>query len=138
LPPGSAGGTYQRFMKNSFCRLFLLILLSGCHSVSNNILDKFKVVNASLEKSNKVILNQNTYVQYYFEIELKGDKNKEWARKADTLHAATKRAVELLDKIKGTLTEKDSAGDKTNIATDLLVHTPLGDSLTEVVREVPD
>src|ERR1700728_445373 len=116
-------------MKNPFYLYLLMILLSGCHSISNNILDSFKIVNASLEKSTAVILAQNNYEQYYFDIKMKGDKNKEWTRKADTLYAATKKAVDLLGKIKETLLEKDSVGDKTGISADLLVRTRLGDSL---------
>lgn len=114
-----------------------MILLFGCHSASDNVLDSFKKVNASLEKSNKII-DENAYDQYYFDIQLKGDKNKEWASKADTLYAATKKAVDLIDKINETLKENDSAGSNMNISAALLVHTPLGDSLAKVVREVPD
>jgi hypothetical protein len=125
-------------MKNPYYKSLLLICLSSCHFVSDKISDSFKTVNASLEKSNKVISTQNAYEQYYFEIELKGDKNKELVRRADTLYSATKKAIDLIDKIKKNLTEKDSAGNNTNVAANLLVHTSLGDSLDKVVRKVPD
>ena len=124
-------------MKNSYYLSIFLIFLSGCHSVSNNILDSFKTVNASLTKSNEVIANQNTCDLAYFEIKQKGDKNKALERNADTLYGAYKRAIDLLEKIKETLTEQDSVGDKTNSSADLLVHTPLGDSLGKAVLEVP-
>lgn len=119
---------FRRFMKNPYYKSLLLICLSSCHLISDKISDSFKTVNASLEKSNKVISTQNAYEQYYFEIELKGDKNKELVRRADTLYSATKKAIDLIDKIKEILTEKDSAGDNTSVSTNLLVHTSLGDN----------
>lgn len=125
-------------MKNPYYISLFLICFSSCHFVSDKILDSFKTVNASLEKSNKVISNQNNYEQYYFEIKLKSDENNESVRRADTLYTVTKNAINLIDKIKKILSEKDSAGGNADISANLLVHTPLGDSLAKVVRQVPD
>ena len=125
-------------MKTLYYTSLLLICFSSCHFVSDKILDSFKTVNASLEKSNKVLLNQNALGQYYFEIKLKGDENKESVRRADTLYTATRNAIDLIDKIKEILSEKDSAGGNANISANLLVHTPLGDSLAKVARQVAD
>lgn len=125
-------------MKNSYFKSLFLICLSSCHFVSDKISDSFKTVNASLERSTKVISNQNNYERYYFEIALKGDKNNDTVRRADTLYAATKSAIGLIDKIKIVLHAKDSAGGNTNISANLLVHTPLGDSLATIVGKVPD
>ena len=121
-------------MRNPFYLLLFLIVSSGCHAVSQNILDSFNKVNTSLERSNKEILRKNAFEMYYIDIGQKGDPNQEWVRRADTLYQATGETVDLIDRIIAILRDKDSVGENTGIGAALLVHTPIGDSLSVMIR----
>jgi hypothetical protein len=119
-------------VKVGFCSL----LFCACKSPSERFLDAFKTVNASLERSNKAIMEKNDLTVVYFSIVDKAEKNKDLAQKADSLYLTTQQTLALIGRTEATLEQMDSAGGNTEIAEKLLSHTPLGDSIRTAVLNV--
>jgi hypothetical protein len=121
---------------------FLLLSLCACKSPSQQILDEFNKVNASLDSSNKAIdarmreISNDDYKYYYTLVKKKAGKNPVLARQADSLLAAIDEAVTRIRATSDVLRDKDPTGDNTTISQRLLVHTPLGDSLRISVEQM--
>ena len=125
-------------MKKLVPSLLSLFLFGSCHSISDNILHSFQTVDSSLERSNKQVFKDNMYTYYYLEIKQKGNKNPGWVRHADSIYLTNHNTVALLERIKQILQEKDSIGEDSQIPAQLLIRTPLADSLKTSLISVAD
>ena len=124
-------------MKNPGFHLLCLSLLLGCHSKSDQIMDAFKKVDASINRSKDSLLMDNTAcAYYYFRIQQAAAQNKALSSNADTLYTSIKTATTLIDEIHNRLQAQDSAGENTHVATAFLLHTPTGDRLERSIMDV--
>jgi len=129
-------------MKKHLLAILLLFLFASCHmnagKVSDDILDSFKKVNASITEANNKLSTRSSFASYYKDIQSKSDNNKTLATKAQNLYTTIQQADSLLAAIKQTLLQKDPSGDNTGIAEQLLVHTSMGEDLKAASLNVSD
>ncbi|MBN9382332.1 MAG: hypothetical protein J0H74_16305 [Chitinophagaceae bacterium] len=113
-----------------------ILLFAACESPSSQIKKSFQTVNASLEKSNQVVLAKGQYALAYNNIQLHRDKNPQLAAKADSLYAMAEEARLYVDQLKQRLLAVDSVGETIGPAEKLLVHTPAGDSILTYLQKI--
>jgi len=121
-------------MKAIFCLLFLILFWS-CESPSDKIAKAFKTVNASLEKSNRLVASENDLGASYLKIQEKATSHPDWAQKADSLYQSIKSLNELLSRASKRIRDKDPEGADTEIGSKLLTRTLLGDSIMSSVSD---
>jgi hypothetical protein len=114
--------------------IFLAVCIS-CKSPSDKILEEFKKVNESLDKSNDV-LKKNSYEFKYRLIQLEGAKHPELVKHAGNLFSAADTAIHYLEKLQETLNLADSSGTELDVADNLIVRSPKGDTLGILLQQV--
>jgi hypothetical protein len=117
--------------------MVLSVLLIHCKSPSDKILDEFKKVNASLEKSGNSFTDANSIEYLYSSIRLNQQKNAPLAEKAAKLYSITKDAHAYLERLKEHM-EKDSSGVNTSFVASLMIGTPAADTLSQKLSAVYD
>jgi len=116
--------------------IFLLLGFFGCQSPSDQIAKAFETVNTSLERSNRVLLLEDSCQLYHLSILKKAEKNESEARKADSIYQSVQNFNSLITRAEALLKEKDPTGKQTSIASSLLVRTALGDSIRAAVADL--
>ena len=106
----------------------IICLLASCKSPSEKVMDSFKELNESLEKTNK------TADSLTREIKLVGfDK-----AVADSLERLFYNASVYIERLKNELDSTDSNGENLDVAEDILIKTQKGDSLYYYVINIYD
>jgi hypothetical protein len=114
---------------------FIFLICISCKSPSDKILEDFKKVNESLEKNND-LLKKNSYEFKYRLIQLEGAKHPELVKYAGNLFNATDTAIHYLEKLQEMLNLADSSGTDLDVAGNLLVRSPNGDTLGILLQQV--
>ena len=106
----------------------IICLLVSCKSPSEKVMDSFKEVNESLEKTNKTVdsLTQNMKLVGF-------DK-----AVADSLERLFNNASVYIKRLKNELDSTDSNGENLDVAEDILIKSQKGDSLYYYVMNIYD
>ena len=116
----------------NFFKYFILsvsfLIMAGCWSPSGDVVDNFKKIDESLEKSNDSIskLAQN--------IKFPGADEKI----SDSLSVVLNDAYSYFKNLKEDLESMDKQGERLDVAESLLIQTPKGDSLFRYVMSMYD
>lgn len=110
-------------MKSNF---FVLIFLfpayfASCQSQTNKIVEQFKTVDSSLQKSNYGL--DYTLLSIYRQIQNKKETNQVLAAQADTIVKKNEDVTNYIESLKQKLHDLDSSGININIASDFLMNT---------------
>ncbi|RKR83026.1 GldM-like protein [Mucilaginibacter gracilis] len=114
-----------------FLVLFISILTTGCF-ISDSLMNDFKQINVSLEKSNKFIRLRNGEAMYA--VLHKADK--QTYLRADTLAKLNAETCDYIDSLKSSMERYDPKGDNINIPHEFLVNTFKGIWLQQKIANV--
>jgi len=114
----------MRYFK--FYALVLISFIAGCQSPSNKIVDKFKEVNESIEKSNESIDSLTQDMKFAGFDKAEGDSIRQIFNKASLYIRILKKELD----------SADSNGEKLDISEKLIVKTPKGDSLYKYIKDM--
>lgn len=121
-----------------FNRLFfslpLCLILTNCQSLSDQIKSAFNTVDNSLITTNGIY--RYSIDSLYSVINYNRQKNESLASKADLIYYTYQDAFKFMDSLKQVLQGKDASGSNVYLATELLVNTTTGDSLTNKIFKV--
>ena len=112
----------------NFFVLLIIILAISCKSPSEKVMDNFKEVDESLEKTNKTVDSLSRQMKF-----VGFDK-----AVADSLEKLFDNTSVYLKRLKSELDSSDSHGEKLGVAKDILIKTQKGDSLFNYLVQVYD
>ncbi|BAV06469.1 GldM N-terminal domain-containing protein [Filimonas lacunae] len=115
---------------NALC--FLCFLLIQCNPAPISQTSTFDSINSTLQKKEEKINTDD----YYTFIKLNREKNPSLALKADTLEQQATRLSLLIDSLQQVMQTADSAGERDDIASRILIHTKTGNRLAEQVLQL--
>ena len=112
-----------------------MLLITGCF-IADDLLDDFRKINISLEKSNKVLSSENQLqLMYFYKCK---QLNKGIVGKADSVHDAATDASDFIGVLKRILESQDTIGSAVHVASRLLHSQPYHEILRQKVRAVYD
>ncbi len=107
--------------------LIVLLFFARCKSPSQQIVEAFKTVDKSISKSNSH--DNNSIDELYLSIDSNRKTNLGRALFADSVYLSAKNTCRYLDSLKDFLNSKDKTGDNLDLATNIFINSPTGDTL---------
>ena len=125
-------------MKLSVIWLVLLvaIFLACCKSPRKEIHEAFETVNKSLEESAKV--SSSSVEDIYRSIKSSKQNNVDVEQMADTVYIRFHRITKFIDSLQDVLKAKDSLGESLTVTDKLMIKSPSGSKLRNLLLELHD
>lgn len=114
---------------------FLLTFFVDCKSPTDEIAESFDTVNASLTKSDSMLLG-GQYLPLYKEIQKKREKDPQLAAEVDQFVLAVNDARQLIDSLKQALIRVDSTLERTDVAAKFLNENTIEPGFTNKLKAV--
>lgn len=114
---------------------FLLTFFVDCKSPTDEIAESFDTVNASLTKSDSMLLG-GQYLPLYDEIQKKREKDPQLAAEVDQFVLAVNDARQLIDSLKQALIRVDSTLERTDVAAKFLNENTIEPGFTNKLKAV--